>query len=538
MASLAPRTGLLGIRLAKHLLCRSTYNFTRAKIDQFAALDADAAVVLLMATVPPSIPEPIDPATNQAWINSGVPPLSNATRLQDYVKAWWMNEARLDHSIGHKMMFFLHSHFTMDFNVKASEFNFDYLALLRFYALGNFRLLARKMVIDNMMLKYLNGDLNTKNGINENFAREFFELYTIGKGPQQGPGDYTNYTEADIQAAARLLTGWKRGDDRVTYIDPDTNIPRGWAQISKHDETDKQFSAAFNNKLITGTTTAAGMASELEQFVDMIFEQDETARFICRKLYRYFVNRNITTEVESDIINPLATIFRDSDYNLETAMTVLLKSEHFYNEDATQDITIGSMVKSPLENLLASLNFFQVTIPDPVTAAEAHYFEFWRGSVKKVILDFAGMTIFEPSDVAGYPAYYQEPEYHRNWFSASTIITRYKLPQMLLENSRVLAAGALGAQINIVDWVADDANISTPYDSTILVSELLTYLMPEYPAPDRVNYFLNLFLDGTDPADWSLEWINYTTSGDDSEVKIPLSNLVKSIMYSQEYQLF
>ncbi|MFK7807947.1 MAG: DUF1800 family protein [Saprospiraceae bacterium] len=542
MPSLEARTGALGVRLAKHLLRRTTYHITRSKIDQFAALEAADAVDLLMVTTAPSVPEPIDPATGQPWINSGVPSDSSSDRQRDYVKAWWMNEARLDEGIAHKMMFFLHSHFTVDFNVKDSEQDFDYLALLRYYALGNFKVLARKMVADNLMLKYLNGDQNGKWGVNENFAREFFELYTIGKGPQQGPGDYTNYTETDIQAAAQLLTGWKKGEDRTdpNNIDPDTGIPRGWARVEKHDELDKQFTAAFNNTTITGRNTAVGMWEELEEFVDMIFAQDETARHICRKLYRHFVNRNITSDIETDIIEPLAATFRENDYSLEIVMSELLASEHFYDDDNASmgSHTIGTMIKSPLENLLTTMNFFTVVVPDPVTETEQHYYEFWRRSVRKIILDYSGMPLFVPTVVAGYSAYYQAPDYHRNWFNSSTIITRYKLPQMLLENSRVLAYGELGVQLNIVDWVADPANISNPNDPFVIVSEMLTYLLPEYPEATRESYYMDLFLDGLDPTDWYFEWQNYLTTGDDSEVIIPLKHLATAIMHSQEYQLF
>jgi uncharacterized protein (DUF1800 family) len=156
------------------------------------------------------------------------------------------------------------------------------------------------------MLKYLNGDVNNETNPNENFAREFLELFTIGKGPQQGPGDYTNYTEEDIQAAARLLTGFKKGN-RTDNIDADTGIPRGYANPNKHDSTDKQFSYAFQDQIITGSSTAEGMWLELRDFTEMVFTQDETARNICRKLYRYFVSRNISTEIETDIIGPLAT---------------------------------------------------------------------------------------------------------------------------------------------------------------------------------------------------------------------------------------
>ena len=59
------------------------------------------------------------------------------------------------------------------------------------------------------MLHYLDGFRSTEKAPNENFARELMELFTLGKGPIIGEGNYTNYTEEDIQQAARVLTGWQ-----------------------------------------------------------------------------------------------------------------------------------------------------------------------------------------------------------------------------------------------------------------------------------------------------------------------------------------
>ena len=70
------------------------------------------------------------------------------------------------------------------------------------------------MTLDGAMLKYLNGNTNTKSSPNENYGRELQELFTIGKGPEVAPGDYTTYTEADVKAAAKVLTGWQEDCDR------------------------------------------------------------------------------------------------------------------------------------------------------------------------------------------------------------------------------------------------------------------------------------------------------------------------------------
>ena len=83
-----------------------------------------------------------------------------------------------------------------------------------------------------------------------------------------------------------------------------------------HDAGKKTFSAAFQNTVIVtfcnrwGYATAVAAARELSAMIDMIFNQDETARFLCRKLYRFFVYYNITPDVETQVIIPLAQIFK------------------------------------------------------------------------------------------------------------------------------------------------------------------------------------------------------------------------------------
>ena len=113
-------------------------------------------------------------------------------------------------SLREKMVLFWHNHFVTALGtIGDPRYGFRYNALLRKYALGNFKELALAITIDGAMLKYLNGNRNSKAAPDENYARELQELFTIGKGPEIGPGDYTNYTEDDVKAAAKVLTGWR-----------------------------------------------------------------------------------------------------------------------------------------------------------------------------------------------------------------------------------------------------------------------------------------------------------------------------------------
>jgi uncharacterized protein (DUF1800 family) len=107
------------------------------------------------------------------------------------------------------MVWFYHTHFPMIISRIQSrpQFSLDYLRLLRFYALGNYKDLAKACCIDNAMLIHLDGNSNVKGAPQENFGREFLELFTVGKGLQVGPEDYTNFTETDVKALTRALTG-------------------------------------------------------------------------------------------------------------------------------------------------------------------------------------------------------------------------------------------------------------------------------------------------------------------------------------------
>lgn len=545
MASIAPKTGVLGQRLAAHLLRRASFNYTRPRIDDFATKTVDEALAALTSVPDFSVPEPINPQDGNFFINCGTMPPTCTSEftgpigaIRSIIYGWWLNEAAADTSLNHKMQFFLHTCFTTDNRQGTPLYFFDQIGLWRNFALGSYRDFAVRMCVDNAMLLYLNGNTNNAANPNENFAREFLELFTIGKGAQAGPGDYTNYTEADIVEAAKVFSGWKNTNrNEGVYVDTLTNIPVGRPAYFQHDQTDKTFSERLGNATISGAINAEDMVREIEDFVDLVFAQDETARFICRKLYRYFVSRNITEEIENDIIEPLASTLRTNDYNLQTAIEQLLKSEHFYDEDDSDnsDNIVGSLLRSPLDLALQTITYTNIPTPDPYTQY-AESANFWAVSVGNTMLTYAGMDIFFPPSVAGYPPMYQAPSFDRGWFNSNTIVGRYKIPEMMLTGQRILRAGGLGTILNPVTLVEEVVDNPTfPYN---VVNDLLIYLLPEVPDFDRVEYFVNsIFLQGFPAEDWVYEWENYQITGDDTEVRIPLINLVRAIMSSVEYQL-
>ena len=343
-AGLEPYTGAWGKEQATHLLRRSMFG---PNLDQIqAAVDNGLDDTVTQLTTPLQMPDPPvnynfedDPNVpiGATWIEA---PYSQTINLKGYRRrsllAWtyglMLNEGV---SLREKMTLFWHNHFVVQrSNVNDPKLNYIYINTLRQNALGNFKELAKKMTIDPSMLMYLNGNQNTSVAPNENYSRELLELFTIGKGPLAGPGDYTNYTEDDVVAMAKVLTGWRvRGFN--------TNNPmvsvESYFSIGRHDQSDKQLSHRFNNQIISNNGE-----NEYKDLIDIIFQQDEVARFISRKLYRWFVYYDITPEIEDNVIEPMAQIIINNDYDIVQGLTALLSSAHFFESD-----NLGPMIKKP-----------------------------------------------------------------------------------------------------------------------------------------------------------------------------------------------
>lgn len=553
MASLAPRSGPLGKRLAAHLLRRTTFGPTRAEIDNFASLTASDAVESLM-TFPPLPDHPKDPQTGLTWVVSGRTAANTPNDELEYiVGSWWLHQIfdpNLPLSAFQRVVFFLHTSFVTGYNdIEWSENHYYSLRLLMHYAQGSYQELAVKICLDNGMNDYLDIGDSLKANPNENFVREFLELYTIGKGPTAGPDDYTTFTEQDVYEASRLMTGFRLNNswDDPAHIDAETGLPRARLDVGNHDETDKIFSPRFQDTIIAGQNTEAGMIQEVQDFVAMIFAQDATAENICRRMYRFFVKYNITPEVETDIIIPLANTLRNNNYEIVTTLKELLKSEHFYDEDDadSSDNIIGSLIKSPLELQSGMIRFFQVPIPDPEVDLFEAYVTFYRWGIQQA-LSKACFDLFAPPEVAGYQPVYQAPEYNRLWVSAKSLPARYAIADEHLDGPDHL-------KIDVMAFVEDAANVTDfggndplgnpgPHQgariASHLVQELIDYLLPEALDTDRFDYFLKeVLLDNLTDINWMNEWDAYVATGDDTNVEPQIKRLIKGILQSPEYQL-
>lgn len=582
---LATFSGSLGSKRAAHLLRRASFGASKQAIDTFSGLTAAEAVARLFPPTLPDAPLPIDPVINQEWIT--IPDnddgSSDAAR-QEYFKGWLLGQMlsvgvpdgqKLSYAVREKIVFFMHTHFTtMQSKVDNSKHLYFQNALFRYFALDansepevNFCTLTKKICVDNAMLIFLDGRLNVKGSPNENFARELFELFVIGKGfegtipPDLEAGDYLYFTEQDVQAAARVLSGWD-ADKTCENIDPDTLLPRGKVRggsiASSHDNDLKQFSSRLDNNIIAadpdllddaGRPTEESALDEVNQLIDLLYAQEETARYICRKIYRYFVYSHISATVEEEVIKVMAHTFKTNNFKIQPVLEDLFMSKHFYEAtDIIADDNFGSVIKSPLDLIVGTLWFFDVKLPD--YTADLTLFYATTNKLIKMMED-QGLTFYEPIEVAGYPAYHQFPAFSRNWISTNYLTRRYNFIRKIFSLSNMEAPEEV--YIDLLAYVKSNIPDAVASNAKELIITLAKYLLPlsenltfdkdnddqaELTA-ERLHYFLHAFLyardiDADPEATWTLRW----TGGYDDDARLgQLQHLFNAMLQSPEYQL-
>ena len=539
--NLEQHTQTLGLRNAKHLLRRTSFTFNKETLLEFSNFTPEQAFDKLLLAQSNKLAEPYDnkPEDNPHgfWISSPDPSsLDGQFRKKIYVAYWWLYNGLHQNSLKQKLTFFLHTSFTVSkFDAGSSVHFYDHMRLLENFAFGNLKTLSKKITFDNSMLDYLDNTKNNANNPNENYAREFLELFTILKAEQVGSGDYTNYTELDVQQAAKVFSGIKTQNDR-SNIDPDTNLPIGRIDIPRHDQEDKTFSHAFDETVISGSNTEEGIKQELDNFVEMVFSKDATAISFVRKLYRYFVKSEWENEIEENVIQPLALQLKNDNYEILPTLKTLLTSKHFYDLDDTNntDEIIGSIIKSPLQLCNEVISFFKLTIPDPVSQSE-DFFRFFD-FLYRFYLSSAGLVMWAPDSVAGYPAHYQSPDFDRHWFSSNTVLGRYKLIESLLTGrNKIRYNGKINVELNIVEFIQN--NIDQPSDAIELITELSDLLYPEQIDDERKAYFAQNLLEGFPDYYWTNAWLGYQGSGDDTVVKSRLNALMIQMINAPEFQI-
>lgn len=272
------------------------------------------------------------------------------------VRRWYLRMILTQRLLQEKMTLIWHEHFsTSNEKVGVSGFMMDYEDLLRKYALGNFRDFLIAMAKDQAMLIWLDNDYNSArddNGDwvppNENFGREFMQLFTLGTKTLAIDGTpvldnsgnpIPPYTETDVREVARALTGfyapWPYKHNNAQFSD--------WM----HDERSKTiFGQPFPGR------SGADGANEIADVVDRILtmRRDTVAAFIARTLIQ-----KLATETPSPAyIQNVATAFRDSNWSIKAAVAAVLKNPEF-----TSDAVVRSQYKEPIEEFVGMVRAFK-----------------------------------------------------------------------------------------------------------------------------------------------------------------------------------
>lgn len=515
MAWTNPFTRPLDSAQLSHFLRRAAFSPSPAQLSGFRGSTA-ASVFDTLAAAPTPLP-PTDPDGkiyhDLAW---GAPEtdaqkrngLDNTRRR--LTKQWWLG-LMLDPERGfaEKITLFWQNHFVIESDtVPDSRFQYRYLDTIRRNALGNFRTFVIEITKDPAMLYYLNGTDNTKDKPNENYGRELMELFTLGRD---------NYTESDVKAAARVLTGWKA----INYRNPFTEVVASRFVRSQHDLGKKEFSENFRSKIIDGYFENNDGEQELVELVDMILARPESASFIVRKLYRWYFTGEISPEVAQNFIEPLADGFR-KDYELLPLVRRMLISDHFF------DVALrGGQIRSPLDFLVGSYIILGNAPFDPVDNRNKYTYltsELLRRSRSME------MEVLEQPTVFGWRAYY-DSGFYKIWISGTTLGLRGEWTDLLVKGDL-----RQGIQTDVLDWIA--SNVKNPADPLVLVREVWTLLMSVEATEAQLALLVDdAFLDGIPRYEWTEMWNIFVKKGLEDQVRARLNNLLSYVLRMAEYQL-
>lgn len=198
---------------------------------------------------------------------------------------------------------------------------------IRPFALGYFKDLLKATAHHPGMLYYLDNaqssapGLNRNRGLNENYARELMELHTLGVD--------SGYTQADVTALARILTGWSivpsgRNAPEAPIEDVaiapgrSDSMPGFWFNSRIHDNSEKQWMGLR----IEGSGKAEG-----DFALDYLAKHPATAKHISYKLAQYFVS----DQPADALVNRLAKVFTQSDGHIPTVLAELFASNEFWH---------------------------------------------------------------------------------------------------------------------------------------------------------------------------------------------------------------
>jgi uncharacterized protein (DUF1800 family) len=380
-----------------HLLRRATFGPTAAEIDAAERAGFDATLAGLLtptgtAAIPAMPTFDTDPVADLSKDVDRATRFKAQQNLRGQVQTiigWWLDRMVVaDRQFAEKLVFFWHGHWATSVEKVRSA-----LAMLRqqrtFRELGagDFGRFLKAMLRDPALIFWLDGQRNLAKAPNENLARESMELFTLGVGG--------GYTEADVRAAARALTGWQLDRASLTA----TFNP------ARHDPGDKT---------ILGHTGRY----DTDGYADLLLSAPAHPGYLASRLWFRFASEQ---PVPVDTLTRLVAAYQPG-----RDVTALVRAMF---TDPAFAATGGQLVKQPVEWAVGAMRQLGIR---PSALPDAARGQLLRG------LAALGQQLFTPPSVGGWPA-------GAAWLSTSATEYRLRAGQLLAQHAAPAVLDALGA---------------------------------------------------------------------------------------------
>lgn len=306
---------------------------------------------------------------------------NDSGKNKSYYHTIWQKQAFADfqkNAFRERLVLFWSNHFVVEYkDVNQPAYLYQYYVLLQTQVLGNFKTFVHKVGLTPAMLRYLNGYDNKNSSPNENYGRELYELFTLGQG--------NGYVQEDITETSRALTGYNK--------------------------TVRYGPITFNQKTFDkGSKTIFGRSGNwgYDDVIDILFDEkkDIIARFICEKIYKYFVSPT----TDEAIVSSLAATMISNNFELAPVYSQLFKSEHFFDKKNS-----NVLIKSPIDLMLGLHKTLGFKLDDTIDL-EVQF----RNKCRDM-----GQIIFSPVDVAGWQG-------NQDWINSETLPKRWEFSDYLL----------------------------------------------------------------------------------------------------------
>ena len=353
------------VALMAHLMRRAGFGASRDELEQKVAQGYEAVVEDLLQ--PGSANAMPDDVIRRYHSEMG------EMRELNSAGAYWMYRmVTTDNQLEEKLALFWHGLFATGYaKLNQASALTNQINTFRRNALGSFRTILVELSKDPAMIIWLDNHDNHKDDINENYGRELLELFSMGIG---------NYTEDDVKECARAFTGWTLGNAEYMSTRASRDSIWPYSRINWHFNY-REYDHDDGEKTFLGRTGNFNG----DDIIDIIVQQEATARFISTRLFQYFAADEVDESGEA-VIEEMVQSYFASDYEIRSVLRTLFNSDYFKSEDAR-----FARVKGPVELVVGAVRMAG-TYQQPTFGAD----QLARQTM------YMGQGIFQPPSVEGW----------------------------------------------------------------------------------------------------------------------------------------